>query len=77
MIIKINAIEVASDLAHQALLTEVSNESYAGNVISHEDDVYEEVSEKDFSYKEEYQNIFNDHYDYFFEMITNKMLENE
>lgn len=73
MEVRINVIEVASDLAHNAMLNEVMSPLYDGEIIIEEDRLYNYDEEDNGTYKEEYQDIFNKWYDYFFEMITNNM----
>ena len=73
MNITINIVEVASDLAHQALLDEIQNPLSEHTLLEDEDELYNFDEEGNGTYKEEYQEIFNRHYDYFFEAITNKM----
>ncbi len=78
MEIRINVIEVASDLAHNAMLDEVMSPLYDGNIIMDEEEVFKTEGDEDYqedslSYKEEFQDIFNRWYDYYFEMLTNKM----
>lgn len=69
MIIIINPIEIASNLAHEALI------NYVGRVILTEDrDKIEDVifieKNKELNYKEEYQELFNNYYDEYFEQLT-------
>ena len=77
MNITINVIEVASDLAHNAMYAEVTSPLYDGSAVLQEEDLYNYDEEGNSTYKEEYQDVFNRHYDYFFdyffEMMTNKM----
>lgn len=74
MEVRINVIEVASDLAHNAMLDEVMSPLYDGDTFAIvEEDVYDYDEEGNSTYKEEFQDVFNRYYDYFFEMITNKM----
>lgn len=72
MEVKINITEAASDLAHQAMLDEVNNPMYDDFILD-EDELYDFDEEGNGTYKEKYQDIFNRHYGYFFEVLTNKM----
>ena len=61
MIVTVNALELASDLAGQRLTEEW------GDLYPHE-----HVSMLDGeNYTEEAQDIFNEHYEFYFKMITN------
>jgi len=77
MEIKINVIEVASDLAHESMKDEIKFNEAFHNYPS-EEDLYEpgnpEAPDEGLIYKEKYQEIFNRWYDYYFEMITNRQL---
>lgn len=59
MDIKVNAIELASELAHNRTLYE------SGDICSNEDDMFEEPTASITTYKEEIQDRFNDWYDYY------------
>lgn len=65
MDIKINAVEVSTTLAHADLcqITEIQDEQ----------DLYED-SKDGTKYKDDVQSIFNDKYDYYFEVLTNAAL---
>lgn len=69
MEVKINVLEVASDLAHNSML----DEARTNMSITDDNEVYENSNADTLVYKEEFQDIFNRWYDYYFEMITNKM----
>lgn len=76
MEIKINVIEVASDLAHQNLLDEIRKE-LPEEISFSEEDLYEpgnsDLPDEGLIYKPMYQDRFNVLYDYYFEMISSKM----
>lgn len=57
MQIKINIIEVASELAHKEVVTTMNERG---------GEVYDEEEE---SYTEEAQDLFNDFYDYYYEFL--------
>ena len=59
MEIKINALELAAELAHNRTLYE------SGDICSNEDDMYEEPTDCITTYKEEIQDRFNEWYDYY------------
>ena len=65
MIVTINVIEVASELAHHQTLYD------SGDICSNENDMYEDINAEVLTYKEEIQDRFNTWYDYYFEIITN------
>lgn len=64
---KINEVELASDLAH-AKLIEFAEQNLG---IQDENDLYENVSENETRYKEDIQDLFNQFYDIYYEMISN------
>lgn len=68
----VNIVAAATDLAHQALKDDVMTDSYSGTICKKESDLYETDECKE--YKDEYQTIFNDHYDYFFKIISNHLI---
>jgi hypothetical protein len=57
-IIKINKLELASELANEATRVEM----FSKGLIAHEDEMYVE-NESGTTYTEEAQDIFNDYYD--------------
>ena len=62
MIIKINLVEVASELATNEMTSKYALEGK-------EEDLMEELSEGVLTWKEEYQDEFNEWYDYFYNEI--------
>jgi len=64
MEIKINALELASNLAHNRALYE------RGDICSNEDDMYEDINAEELHYKEEIQDEFNRWYDYYLTEIN-------
>ena len=69
MIIKINAIELASELAHRELVKNyLAPYLQEGNMMVSEDDLFEGEN-----YKKEFQEPFIVLYDFYFELITNLM----
>jgi len=61
--IRINAIEVACELAHARTLYE------SGDICNNEDDMYENPKDGIQVYKEEIQDRFNEWYDYYLSKI--------
>jgi hypothetical protein len=59
MEIKINVIELASELAHSRTLYE------SGDICNNEDDMFNDPIDGVQTYKEEIQDRFNDWYDYY------------
>ena len=59
MEIKINALELAAELAHNRTLYE------SGDICNNEDDMYEEPTDCIITYKEEIQDRFNEWYGYY------------
>jgi hypothetical protein len=59
MEIRINAIELASELAHSRTLYE------SGDICNNENDMYEIKDGVEYSYTEEIQDRFNQWYDYY------------
>jgi len=76
MEITINAIEVASELAHQRLVAELPErfERQHNWGIYREEDMWQDLSNGDKIYKEQVQDIFNMYYDEFFEFLTNSAI---
>jgi len=70
MNITINLVEVASKLAHNALLDEVNNPMY-DDFIWDEEELYNFDENGNTSYKPIFQKIFDRWYDYFFSVIEN------
>jgi hypothetical protein len=63
---EINEIELASELAHEKLLSHWNDA----------DEMYEETDEET-TYTEEAQDIFNDYYDYYLTLIEKTKYEND
>lgn len=61
-IIKINILEVASELAHREI------EKYFDCKV---EDIYEWVSDEESKYTDKAQDLFNGFYDYYFNFLTN------
>jgi hypothetical protein len=59
MEIRINVIELASELAHSRTLYE------SGDICNNEDDMFDDPIDGVQTYKEEIQDRFNDWYDYY------------
>lgn len=59
MEIRINVIELASELAHSRTLYE------SGDICNNEDDMFDDPVDGVQTYKEEIQDRFNDWYDYY------------
>jgi len=59
MEIKINAIELAAELAHTRTFYE------SGDICNNEDDMFNDPEDEIQTYKEEIQDRFNDWYDYY------------
>jgi hypothetical protein len=76
MIVKINVIEVASELAHIEVLKQLNIEPEFDYTVFVPEKGQEEVSNPTMVYTEEAQLIFNSEYDFFFEILTN-LAENE
>lgn len=74
----INEVELATKLAHNALIDEVFiiNPFMHGCVVD-EEDLWELSDDETFVYKEEFQKIFDEKYDYYSNMISisQQMLE--
>ena len=64
MVIKINAIEVASEIAHRELLHE-----YGGTSYLNEEEIFVEDENGDSRYTEKAQDVFNDLYDFWLSFI--------
>jgi hypothetical protein len=65
--VKINPVEVASVLATNATFDEVKVNP--ANNVQEEDDMYEEISKNEYRFKGIFQNIFNIHYDYYYNIL--------
>lgn len=63
MLKEINVLELSSELADKRLKTEWKEKNGKKNV-------HVEDENKDTRYKEEAQDVFNDHYDYYHSLIT-------
>jgi hypothetical protein len=59
MEVRINSIELASELAHSRTLYE------SGDICQSEDDMYQDINAEVLMYKEEIQDRFFDWYDYY------------
>ena len=59
MEIKVNLLELASELAHSRTLYE------SGDICNNEDDMFEDINADVLTYKEEIQDRFNGWYDYY------------
>ena len=64
MIVTVNAVEVASELAHHRLVEKY--DEGGGEELMYEDPESDEIN-----YTKEAQSRFNEIYDYYFEIITN------
>jgi len=62
--IKINALELASELAHTRTLYE------SGDICDNEDDMFEDPTAGITTYKEEIQDRFNNWYDYYLSEVN-------
>lgn len=71
MDIVINVVETASELAYEALLKYVSRVVLTDDRKILSETVLEEKENGDLGYKEPYQEIFNNFYDEYFELLTN------
>lgn len=65
MNVTVNAIEVASELAHHRTLYD------SGDICNNEDDMYLDPDADILVYTDEIQDRFNQWYDFYFEIITN------
>lgn len=66
MEIRINIVEVASELAHDAMVKEAIN----ANIALNEDDVYEKSKDDDeIIYIEVCQRVFDKYYDYYYDRL--------
>lgn len=72
--ITININEISSILAHNGMYDEVTNPLYNGSEVNEEDDLYNVDNEGNTSYKEEFQLVFDRHYDYFYDMLINNKI---
>lgn len=57
-------LELSSEIAHKTMIKDL----FISNSIINEDDVFYE-DKNGTSYKEEYQNIFNEYYDFYYDII--------
>jgi bisphosphoglycerate-dependent phosphoglycerate mutase len=64
-IVKVNILELASNLAEKATIDEM----IANGSISNESEAYVEETEESTRYTEEAQDVFNRWYDYFYDEI--------
>jgi len=64
-IVKVNILELASNLAEKAMIDEM----IANGSISNESEAYVEETEGSTRYTEEAQDVFNRWYDYFYDEI--------
>jgi len=64
-IVKVNILELASNLAEKAMIDEM----IANGSISNESEAYVEETEESTRYTEEAQDVFNRWYDYFYDEI--------
>lgn len=62
-------LELASELAHNATKLSLS--------IFDSADMYQEDENGNITYKDNVQDEFNDHYDYYFSMIENILIDNK
>lgn len=63
MIVEINLVEAASELAHNRTLFE------SGDILSNEDEMYKDIDSDVLEYKEEVQDRFNGWYDYYYALL--------
>jgi hypothetical protein len=76
MNIVINVIEVASELAEVALYEEIKK-TIPKEILFSVEDLYE-YTDNSFEvqkYKDQYQDLFNQYYDYYFNMISSRAIE--
>jgi len=71
MIVKINIIEVASELAHIEVLKQLNIEPEFDYTVFIPNKGEEKVSNPSMVYTKKAQFIFNNEYDFFFEILTN------
>jgi bisphosphoglycerate-dependent phosphoglycerate mutase len=64
-IVKVNILELASNLAEKAMIDEM----IANGSISNESEAYVKETEESTRYTEEAQDVFNRWYDYFYDEI--------
>ena len=62
MVIKIDLVEVASLLAHEIVCAKFEDD---------DDYMYEVVTDTTISYTEEVQDVFNEWYDHYYELLNN------
>ena len=70
--IRINPVEVASILAHNAVVDELVTDK---QIYLSEDDLWEELQPNELSYKEDVQDVFIRWYDYFYDTLTENHVE--
>ncbi len=66
MEIRINIVEVASELAHDAMVKDAFNEEI---IIGSQDEVYVSVDEDELIYTDVCQEIFDKYYDYYYDRL--------
>jgi hypothetical protein len=64
-IVKINKLELASELAHDATLKEL----LLNGIITNETEMFVNNGDNTENYTDEAQDVFNDHYEYFLNKI--------
>lgn len=72
---EINEVELASKLAHNGMYDEVTSPLYDKTFVTNEEELYDIDKEGNTTYKEEYQSIFDRHYDYYYDMIFECKIE--
>lgn len=78
MEVKVNVIELASELAHQKLIETLETGMPTENRpqgLSWEMILYKDLEADALEYTDFWQDKFNSHYDYYFEMISNCSIE--
>lgn len=78
MEVKVNAVELASELAHQELIetletgvpTEIRPQGLSWEMV-----LYKDLKADVLEYTDFWQERFNSHYDYYFEMISNSSIK--
>lgn len=66
MEIRINIVEVASELAHDAMVKDAFNEEI---IIGSQDEVYVSIDEDELVYTDVCQEIFDKYYDYYYDRL--------
>ena len=66
MEIRINIVEVASGLAHDAMVKDAFNEEI---IIGSQDEVYVSIDEDELVYTDVCQEIFDKYYDYYYDRL--------